>query len=72
MTPQVEPSKKMPVERYQQEVRDGSVYGYTAKTRCRVCGVETKEGHPAMVCLFALAKRVAYLEAKLEKLEGGR
>ncbi len=57
---------KMPVEAYKEETRVGTVYHHAVKTRCKLCRVDTKDGHPITVCVFALARKVERLEAERE------
>lgn len=62
-------SSLMPTDTTLEHYQDGTAYLQARKTRCRLCKQETREGHPITVCVFALMKRVEYLEGRMAKVK---
>lgn len=54
----------MPTEMFVENRREGTAHFSIKKVRCKLCGTETKGGHPLTVCVFALMKRVEKLEGR--------
>ena len=58
-----------PIEKHLIDRSTSTEYNHVSITRCKLCKSETANGHPITVCVFALMKRIEYLETRCQKLE---